>query len=103
MIITFVGGSGRSLVALRQSDGGVVWQSGDFANGQSSPLLIEIGGRLQVVAFLSGEVAGFDPDTGDQLWVYPHKTSYGLNISMPVWNGAGTLLVSSGYGTDSRP
>jgi outer membrane protein assembly factor BamB len=101
-VIVFVGGKGQAVVAFRQSDGRVAWQSGDFRNSASSPLLIDVAGEPQLVAFLYEEVTGFDPRDGRLLWRRPHVTEYGLNVSLPVWGGDGLLFVSAAYGGGSR-
>ncbi len=44
-IICSVGGPGQSVMAFRQSDGAVVWKSGDFLTSDAPPILIEMGGR----------------------------------------------------------
>lgn len=101
-VIVFVGGKGQAVVAFRQKDGGIAWQSGDFRNSASSPLLIDVAGEPQLVAFLYEEVTGFDPRDGRLLWRHPHVTEFGLNVSLPVWGGDGLLFVSSAYGGGSR-
>ncbi len=102
LVVVPVGGAGRALVAFRQADGAEVWRGGDFENSTSSPILIEVDGRQQLVSFLFGDVAGFDPDTGAVLWSHPHATQFGLNTSTPVWGPDGLLFVSSAYGSGSR-
>lgn len=101
-VIVQVGGEGRAVVALRQSDGAELWRGGDFDNSTSSPILIELAGRPQLVAFLYDAVAGFDPTSGELLWSHPHETPFGLNTSTPVWGEDGLLFVSSAYGRGSR-
>ena len=101
-VIVFVGGKGHAVVAFRQRDGSVAWQSGDFKNSASSPLLIDVSGEPQLVAFLYEEVTGFDPRDGRLLWRQPHVTEYGLNVSLPLWGDDGLLFVSAAYGGGSR-
>jgi len=101
-VIMMVGGEGHAVMAFRQEDGSVVWQSGDFKNSPSSPILIDVDGQQQLVAFLFDEVVGFDPGTGKILWSQKHSTDYGLNISTPVWGGDGLLFLSSAYSGGSR-
>jgi len=48
-IICSVGGPGQSVMAFRQSDGGVVWRSGDFLTSEAPPIMIEMGGQPQLV------------------------------------------------------
>ncbi len=101
-VIATVGGEGHAVMALRQKDGAVVWQSQDFRNSPSSPLLIRVDGQDQLVAFMAAEVAGLDPATGRLLWSHPHRTRWGLNISLPLWSADGLLFLSSAYDGGSR-
>tara|TARA_Y100000588_G_scaffold22702_1_gene22896 strand:- start:4953 stop:6197 length:1245 start_codon:yes stop_codon:yes gene_type:complete len=96
------GGRGKSVIAFDQSTGKVVWESGNFENAYSSPILIEHGGSSQVVVFMANEVAGFDADDGRFLWSHPHRTRYDINASTPIWGSDNTLFISSAYDTGSR-
>ena len=102
-VIVTVGEAGHALVAFAQADGREVWRTGDFKGSQSSPILIEVGGREQLVAFVSDAVAGIDPATGEVLWTHPHPAGLSYNISTPLWEPADRLLfLSSAYGGGSR-
>lgn len=101
-LIVLAGGRGSAVLALRQSDGAVVWKGLDFKNAHSSPLLIEVDGQPQVVALGGAEVIGFSPDDGRLLWRYAHSTNYGLAVSTPVWGPGNVLFISSAYGTGSK-
>ena len=96
-VIMKVGGSGHSLMAFNQRDGKVVWQKQDFTNSPSSPVLIKVDGQDQLVAVMSDNIIAVNPDTGDLFWKYPHSTSWGLNIAVPLWTSDNTLFVSSAY------
>lgn len=102
LVIAPVGGQGRALVAFHQDDGRVAWSSGDFENALSSPFLIDLDGRSQLVALLEGAVAGFDPSTGRVLWQHPHGGRGERNVAVPLWGADGRLFVSSAYGGGSR-
>jgi len=102
LVIVPVGGPGQALVAFRQEDGRVAWSAGDFDNALSSPLLIDVGGRRQLVALLDGVVAGFDPASGRVLWRHPHGGRGERNVAVPIWGEDGLLFVSSAYGGGSR-
>jgi outer membrane protein assembly factor BamB len=108
-IILTIGGAGHAVIALDPADGHLLWGKNDFGNSPSSPTLINVAGQDQLVAFLDdggsaahGLIAGLDPNNGALLWTYPHKTSWGLNISLPVWGDDGILVMSSAYGTGAR-
>lgn len=101
-LICMAGGNGDGVIALRQSDGAVVWKSLQFTNSYSSPLLINVDGQTQVVAIGAKTVFGFNPDNGVLLWTYPHDTPYGIAISTPVSAPGNLLFVASAYGVGAR-
>jgi outer membrane protein assembly factor BamB len=101
-IVMMVGGQASSLVAFNREDGLVVWKKHDFRNSTSSPIIINVDGQDQLVAFMYGEVVGLDPNSGDLLWSHPHPVEFGLNTSTPVWGPDNLLFISSGYNGGSR-
>jgi outer membrane protein assembly factor BamB len=74
-LIFLAGEHGSAAVALKQSDGAVLWKNMDFKNAYSSPLLIEVDGQPQVVALMKFQVIGFSPDNGQLLWQHPTTPS----------------------------
>lgn len=102
LIIMLVGGRGHSIMAFNQKDGSVAWQKQDFANGYSTPVLINVDGQDQIVAFMSKDVVGVDPNNGELLWAHPHSTDNHFAISVPVWGEGNLLFFSSSYGGGSR-
>src|SRR5689334_24007274 len=64
-IVMLVGGQASALVAFNQKDGSVAWKKHDFKNSTSSPIVINVAGQDQLVAFMYGEVVGVDPNNGD--------------------------------------
>jgi outer membrane protein assembly factor BamB len=101
-IVTMAGGKGRGVVAVDLASGREVWAAQDFSNGYSSPLLIDVGGSPELIAFTAGEISGLDPTTGALEWSVPHPADYGVNVAMPVWGDDGVLFVSSAYNGGSR-
>jgi outer membrane protein assembly factor BamB len=103
-VIVPVGGrSGQCLMAFDQRTGAVAWKNINFTPAHASPMIINVGGQDQIVHFGQEEVYGADATNGNLLWSYPHKTSWGLNISTPLWDPSdGLLFMSSAYGTGSR-
>ncbi len=101
-LILPLGGRGKAVVALRQTDGSVAWQRHDFQLSPSSPLLIEVDGQEQLILFMAAEIIGVNPDNGDLYWSYPHETDYDCNISTPVWGEDNLLYMSSAYNSGSR-
>ncbi len=101
-VIMLVGGAGNAVMAFKQKDGAVAWKRHDFRNSPASPLVINVDGQDQLVAFMYDDVVGLDPRGGELLWSYPHKTDFGLNVSTPVWGEGNLLFISSAYGGGSR-
>ena len=101
-IICSVGGPGQSVMAFRQSDGAVVWKSGDFLISEAPPVLIDLDGQTQLVMLGGGTVNGLDPATGRILWTHPHDPGNDFNFMAPLWGDDHILFVSSGYKTGSR-
>jgi outer membrane protein assembly factor BamB len=102
LVITFAGGPGQSLMAFRQSDGALVWKHGDYLISGSSPLLIRLDGRDQLIVFAGSQVNGVDPDNGRVLWSHPHDPGNDFNFSLPLFGADNVLFVSSGYRAGSR-
>jgi outer membrane protein assembly factor BamB len=101
-IICSVGGPGQSVMAFRQSDGGVVWKSGDFLTSEVAPIIINVAGRDQLVIVGGGTVNGLNPATGDILWSHPHDPGNDLNCSTPLWAPDNLLFLSSAYKSGSH-
>ena len=101
-VITLAGGKGRGVVAIDAVSGREIWATQDFKNGYSSPLIIDLDGKPELIVFSAGEVAGLDPVTGALDWSRPHPADYGVNVAMPVWGDDHLLFVSSAYNGGSR-
>jgi outer membrane protein assembly factor BamB len=101
-VICSVGGPGQSVMAFRQSDGAVVWKSGDFLTSAAAPILIDFAGSPQLVFLAGGTVTALDPANGKVLWSHPHDPGNDLNCSTPIWGSDNILFVSSAYKAGSR-
>ena len=101
-IICSVGGPGQSVMAFAQSDGRVVWKSGDFLNSGAAPILINFAGQDQLVFLAGGTIQGMNPVNGEVLWAFPHDPGNDLNCGTPIWGDDDILFVSSAYKAGSR-
>lgn len=102
LVVATAGGKGRGVIAVDAASGAIAWQSLDVQNGYSSPILIDLDGRPELVVFTYGEVAGLDPETGALEWSHPHPSDQGVNVATPVWGDDRLLFVSSAYNGGSR-
>jgi len=101
-IITTAGGRGRGVIAVDTATGKIAWQAQDFQNGYSSPIVIDLDGRPELIVFTYGEIAGLNPDSGALEWTRPHPSDQGVNVATPIWGSDHLLFVSSAYGGGSR-
>ncbi|HLF95208.1 MAG TPA: PQQ-binding-like beta-propeller repeat protein, partial [Planctomycetota bacterium] len=83
LILTFDGYDVQYLAALDKKTGKVVWKSdrkhdygttdGDQKKGYSTPTIIEVGGKPQLVTTASAATTALDPMTGEILWTVSFK------------------------------
>src|SRR5262245_55107300 len=95
-VIVTAGAPRGTLAAYDAATGKLAWTAGsDDPAGYSSPALLNIGGRRQVVAIDGVAALGIDPDKGDLLWRHPYETEFNCNTATPV-AVKGQVLLSSG-------
>lgn len=83
-VIVSVGAAGGSVAAFDVASGKLMWKTGNDLAGYSSPALLNVGGKEQIVAFTGGSALGLAPGTGAQLWRFPFETDFACNIATPV-------------------
>jgi outer membrane protein assembly factor BamB len=99
-VILLIDHNGPSyLIALGKSDGKTLWKT-DRTPRQSwsSPSLVSIGGKSQVVCSSAGSVDGYDPTTGELLWSYDEVA--GNTSSTPLPFAEGQFLVGASPGRE---
>lgn len=101
-LIVSVGGPGVGVIAFDAAGGAVQWKKHDFVNTYSSPIVIQLDGRDEIVLLAGSEVVGLDPTTGEMEWRYPFETQYKTNIMTPLWGKDGILFISSAPEVGSR-
>ncbi len=100
LIFSCDGGSNPFVVALHRDTGKILWKTPRETKAKktfsfSTPLLITVDGKKQVISPGSGAVCAFDPADGTELWRARYGEGYSV-IPRPVF-GHGLLFVSSGY------
>ena len=93
-IITLVGGKDAAIVAFNKSDGSVAWKNLSFENSYSTPKIMKVRGKDQLVTFMASEVIGADPTNGELKWQFAHGNQWKQNVCMPVLS-KNTLFISS--------
>lgn len=97
-ILVNAGARGASIVALKKTDGSLIWKSQDDEAGYSSAVVQETGGRRQAVFFTAERALGVDVATGKLLWSYGQVANRTANIATPIVRG-NRVFLSSDYGT----
>ncbi|HVC95272.1 MAG TPA: PQQ-binding-like beta-propeller repeat protein [Pirellulales bacterium] len=86
------------VVALDKNTGSVRWKTDrKGAMAYSTPLVIRVGDRDQLVSTGGEWVMAYDPQTGAEIWRARYPSGYS-NVPRPVF-GHGLVFVASGYDT----
>ena len=98
VVVTGSGKGGGSIMALAADTGKLIWKTDAGQQGYSSPMLVTLAGRRQILNLAAAAFNGIDPDSGALLWSFPWRTQYGINCSQPLFAGDDRVFISSGYG-----
>jgi outer membrane protein assembly factor BamB len=99
LVFSTDGRSERYIVALNTKDGKRAWRTkrsgtADRNFSFSTPLVITVDGKKQIISPSSNMVAAYDPKTGDEIWHLRYE-GYSV-IPRPVY-GQGLVFISTGY------
>jgi outer membrane protein assembly factor BamB len=98
-VIVMPGGtSGRSVVAYHKATGAPVWRAMNDVASYTSPALVTLAGRRQVLVVTARRAAGLDPADGSVLWDFPWSNSAGINVAQPLVVSPNQFFISAGYG-----
>jgi outer membrane protein assembly factor BamB len=97
-IIVTPGGSGAAIVALKKTDGSLIWKTQSDEPGYSSALLHTVGNIQQAIVFTGERALGVDVNDGRLLWSYNKVANRTANIATPIAR-RNRVFLSSDYGT----
>jgi outer membrane protein assembly factor BamB len=92
------GTSGKSVVAYNKMTGAPVWKALSDEASYTSPMLVRLAGREQILVVTARRAAGLNVADGTLLWEHPWANSSGINISQPIIAGTNRFFLSAGYG-----
>jgi outer membrane protein assembly factor BamB len=101
VVVSAGGANGRSLVAYDAATGEPAWSAGSDGSSYSSPVVLDLAGRAQIVILNQRSIAGHDPHSGTVLWEHPFPGQQ-PNVTAPIALSRDTLLASVGYGVGSK-
>jgi outer membrane protein assembly factor BamB len=96
-LIVLAGGKpGALVVSLDKRTGEEKWRALEGKEpGYCAPIILEIGGRRQLIVWHPAAVAGLDPADGTVLWEQPFDVQAGMTISTP--RQVGNRLFVTGF------
>lgn len=101
-IVVIPGGrQGRGVIAYDQRSGEIVWAQGNRPAAYVAPRLETLLGVRQILVIGGTGLAGYDPDTGRELWFQEWTNSQHIIAAQPIRINDHTLFISAGYGTGS--
>ncbi len=95
LVVAYAGAQKAAIVAVDKSTGVMAWKAGAGRAGYSSPVLLTVAGKFQLVGMTGKLCLGLDPKSGKVLWDYPFATDYDCNTASPVAI-EGKVFISSG-------
>jgi outer membrane protein assembly factor BamB/enterochelin esterase-like enzyme len=72
-VILATGGEGHAVTAFDRKSGEPKWTRGDDTVSYQTPMLVELGGRSQLLTLTNHLLMGLDPTTGEVLWQLQHS------------------------------
>jgi outer membrane protein assembly factor BamB len=96
-LICLVGGEGSLVVAFHKDTGKELWRSLSVSQaGYCPPIIIEAGGKRQLIIWHPQALVSLDPETGKEYWTQKFEVKAALTIPTPRQDGD-RLFVSSFY------
>jgi outer membrane protein assembly factor BamB len=102
--LTFDGADQQYVCALNKTDGKTKWKTdrhinygtdnGDLKKAYSTPSILEVDGKLQLISPAAAATQAFDPKTGAELWRIQHG---GMNEACKPVFGHKLIFLSSGH------
>jgi outer membrane protein assembly factor BamB len=97
-VVVLPGGSfGKSVVAYNKLTGAPVWKALDDEASYTSPMLVTLAGRRQILVVTMSRAVGL-AENGALLWEYPWRNGSGINVAQPIVTGPNRFFISAGYG-----
>ena len=98
-VVVLAGGtSGKSVVAYNKGTGAPVWGALNDRASYTSPALVTLAGKRQIMVVTANRIAGLEPADGALLWSQSWPTSMGINVSQPIVISRDRVFISAGYG-----
>jgi hypothetical protein len=101
LVILPVGGEGASLVALRPSDGRLVWKKGDDPASYTPAFPIERDGQRLIVGYLQNALVIVHEDSVEEAWRFDISQGYDEHSAWPIYKES-YLWISAPFRSGSQ-
>ena len=101
LVVCTGGNSGPSLIAFQRDSGAIAWKAGTDGGNYSSPVLMTLGGRQQIVTLNVHSLSGHDPVSGTQLWTHDWPGEF-PKVCQPIPAGPDRFLITASYAMKSK-
>lgn len=100
-VIVTGGNGGAPLLAYRQDTGEPIWKAGTDDASYSTPMVLTLAGREQIVSVNHASVTGHDPAGGAVLWSFTWPGDF-PKVNEPIPAGPDRILITASYGVKSH-
>lgn len=98
-VIITLGTGPQTLAAYATATGEPVWRGGPAKSGYSSPILLTVDGKPQILSLFANSAGAYDPTTGAELWSWTDGfKAAAANVANPIFLAPDRILVALGYG-----
>lgn len=96
IVIVHTGNADAAVAAFETKTGKSLWTSATGKAGYSSPVLMTLTGKEQIVTLTADAAFGLEANDGKVLWKFPFRTEYDCNTACPVQLSESEVLISAG-------
>jgi outer membrane protein assembly factor BamB len=96
LVVVFAGGGPRSVLAYDASTGKLAWSCAGGKYSYSSPQVVTLHGKRQIVMHDDASLAGLEIADGTRLWEFPNPGEPPLVMLQPHTAGETRLVISAG-------
>jgi outer membrane protein assembly factor BamB len=98
-VIVLPGGpAGKSVVAYNRLSGAPVWKALNDQASYTSPMLVTLAGKRQVLVVTASRIVGLAVEDGALLWETSWQNSASINVAQPIVLNQNRFFISAGYG-----
>ncbi len=98
VVVMAGGGGGKSVVAYNKLTGAPSWKALSDPSSYTSPMLVTLAGKRQVLVVTANRAAGLTPEDGSVIWETEWSNGSSINVAQPIVVDKNRFFISAGYG-----